>query len=155
MKPVKSSYGSPTFSPAEHIVKALHAEARRGQVSHPCESEKEAVEMAHRLKQEGAYSDVLILTRDARGAFVQVFHGVEWFCQNELNAVYPGWRFHDASAAPDVVSLPTPVPAVMSRPVWRRIVDENGEEDWIQELEEYVPETLRDEEPVPEPSEAA
>ena len=155
MRTVKSSYGSPAFNPAEHVVKALHAEVRRGQVSHPCGSEKEAVEMAHRLKQEGAYSDVLILTRDSRGAFIQVFQGVEWFCQEELNAAHPGWRFHDEAPGPDVVGIPTPLPATLSVSTWRKVLDENGEEDWIQELVETPLPAMRDEELVPDASEAA
>ncbi len=131
---MKSFYGHSGFTAAEHCVIARHVDTKKGEFMRNYENDRDAIETAHRMAGDEAYSDVIMLSRDSRGSIVQVFSGVRWFYEERLNVAHPGWRMHDDSPAPDTVSMSSQPPATILVPRWTKIIDENGEEDWVQEL---------------------
>lgn len=62
--------------------------------------------MAHaeQLAHAEAHSDVLVILHDARGYLVRLLKGVQWFCEEQLNAQFPGWSVEQRAEPPVEVS---------------------------------------------------
>jgi hypothetical protein len=96
-----------------YFVKALHADGSGRQISHGYDDHNEAVAHAEDLVMRGVMSDVLIIVNDHRQYIVRVFLGVQWFCEQQLHAQFPGWRHHheilaeEASHASTIEPPPT------------------------------------------------
>jgi hypothetical protein len=87
-----------------YIVKALYADGSGRQVSHGHDEHDEALVHAKELVERGVMSDVLIIVNDYRQHVVHVLLGVQWFCEHQLNAQFPGWRHHHEVSSGDEVS---------------------------------------------------
>lgn len=80
------------FTRFDYFVRGKHADAQRGQVAEGYAEYPDAARHAGTLAEDAAFQDVLLISRRSHGAIVEVFKGVQWFCEAELNALYPGWR---------------------------------------------------------------
>lgn len=121
------SYGHADFVRNTYYVKASYHDRQRGQYANGYADQLGAVDQARRLAEDAAVQDVVLIAEDIHGACIEVFKGVQWFCETELNRKYgntwtvvTGPRLQGApSEIPPHESLPPgaqPLPVPVSAP---------------------------------------